>query len=87
MLKSDNPLLNKDGSITARPCHTSHFTEVYGVTRRTFYSWLRPIRAEIGRKTSFYYTLAQVELIFEKLGHPQNWNLKGSNATIEKRTA
>lgn len=84
MQKPPNPLHNKDGSVTARPCHTAHLTDVYGVTRKTLYTWLRPHRNELGRKTSFYYTQAQVELIFEKLGHPKNWNLKCDTTAMSK---
>lgn len=84
MPKPINPLLNTDGTVTARPCSTGHLTDVYGVTRKTFYSWLRPFRPELGRKASFFYTIPQVEFIFQKLGMPKNWDLKCQEPKAEE---
>lgn len=65
-----NPLVNVNGSITPRPCTTTDLAHVYGVNRRTINSWLKPFDAEIGKRTAYYYTQKQVQVIFEKLGEP-----------------
>jgi hypothetical protein len=72
LLYLKNPLLNRNGSITPRPCTTTDLSLVYGVNRRTVAVWLRPFRAMLGERISYYYTQKQVELIFEKLGAPRD---------------
>lgn len=65
-----NPLVNVNGSITPRPCTITDLAHVYGVNRRTINSWLKPFDSEIGKRTAYYYTQKQVQVIFEKLGEP-----------------
>jgi hypothetical protein len=67
-----NPLLNRNGSITPRPCTTTDLSLVYGVNRRTVAVWLRPFKSMLGERIFYYYTQKQVELIFEKLGAPRD---------------
>mgnify|MGYP000906849485 FL=1 len=69
-----NPLINKDGSITPRPCTNTDFAVVYGVNRRTFATWLKPFKAEIGERKSYFYTQAQVEIVFKRIGTPQHFD-------------
>jgi hypothetical protein len=63
-----NPLINRNGSVTPRPCTTTDLAVVYGVNRRTLAKWLKPFADAIGEKVSYYFTQKQVEVIFEKLG-------------------
>jgi hypothetical protein len=65
-----NPLVNVNGTITARPCTNTDLAHVYGVNRRTVFTWLKPFEAELGKRIAYYYTQKQVEIIFEKLGEP-----------------
>jgi hypothetical protein len=67
-----NPLINKDGTITPRPCMNKHFAMVYGVDRRTFIKWLKPFKEAVGERVTNFYTQAQVQTIFEKLGTPSS---------------
>lgn len=67
-----NPLVNIDGTVTPRPCTNVDLGFVYGVDRRTIIAWLKPFEAEIGKRISYFYTQRQVQIIFEKLGEPQN---------------
>jgi hypothetical protein len=67
-----NPLVNVDGSITARPCTNVDLGFVYGVDRRTIISWLKPFENAIGKRISYFYTQKQVQIIFESLGEPQH---------------
>jgi hypothetical protein len=65
-----NPLVNNDGSITPRPCTVTDLAMIYGVNRRTINTWLKPFEAEIGKRSAYYFTQKQIQIIFEKLGEP-----------------
>ena len=71
-----NPLINTDGSITARPCNISHLAMVYGVDRRTFNKWTKPFKENIGERTTYFFTLSQVETIFTCIGSPNYFDSK-----------
>jgi hypothetical protein len=53
-----------------KPYSTRELARIYGVCDRTFLKWLKPFISLIGAKQGRYYTVAQVEMIFEKLGKP-----------------
>ena len=53
-----------------RPYSNRELAMIYGVCGRTFLKWLKPFALEIGQKQGRYYTVAQVETIFKKLGRP-----------------
>lgn len=42
----------------------------YGISPKTFRTWLKPHLVNIGEKQGRYYTALQVRIIFEKLGLP-----------------
>jgi hypothetical protein len=71
-----NPLINFNGSITPRPCTVTDFAIVYGVDRRTLGIWLKPFANEIGERKTYYFTQKQVELIFEHLGQPREFDFE-----------
>lgn len=55
--------------------HTKAYTfkelaGLYGVSPKTMRKWLQPHQESIGKKISIYYTVKQVQIIFEKLGEP-----------------
>lgn len=70
-----NPLINTDGSITARPCSVRDLMMIYGVSYKTMRSWLMPFAEEIGIRNTYLFTILQIEIIFEKLGKPQFYDL------------
>jgi hypothetical protein len=43
---------------------------VYEVDWRTLKKWLQPFEIEIGEKIGRFYSIRQVEIIFDKLGYP-----------------
>jgi hypothetical protein len=43
---------------------------MYGVGEKTFKRWLIPFNNEIGERMGRYYTMLQVQIIFDKLGTP-----------------
>lgn len=44
---------------------------LYGVSRNTFLSWLKPFKDEIGELIGKCYTPKQVRIIFSKLEPPE----------------
>ena len=59
-------------SINVRPYNYKELTTLYGVSQRTFKTWLEPFMGEIGEKRGRYFTVKQMEVIFKKLGFPKN---------------
>jgi hypothetical protein len=43
---------------------------LYGVSYKTFCAWLKPFKNEIGEYNGKRYTIAQVQIIFNKIGTP-----------------
>jgi hypothetical protein len=50
---------------------TEELAYLYGVTSPTILKWLEPFQEYIGEKRGWYYTIKQVEIIFDKIGHPE----------------
>ncbi len=53
-----------------KPYTALELARLYGVSDRTMKKWLKPFEAEIGEKLGYFYTIAQVKTIFQKLGTP-----------------
>lgn len=49
---------------------TRELARIYGVCDKTLVKWMKPFLKEIGEKQGRYYTVAQVKIIFDKLGLP-----------------
>ena len=49
---------------------TKELAKFYGVCDKTLLKWMKPFTKEIGQKQGRYFTLAQVKIIFDKLGMP-----------------
>lgn len=65
-----NPLINMDGSITARPCTKTDLAMVYYVSTKTMSKWIKPFVSEVQKMTSHLYNQQQVDTIFKHLGTP-----------------
>jgi hypothetical protein len=57
-------------SIQLKPYTVMEMARIYGVSDRTMKKWLKPFEAQIGEKIGYFYTIAQVQIIFDKLGVP-----------------
>ena len=57
-------------SINVKPYTLSELAERYSVCTGTFHNWIKPFEAELGTKIGRYYSVRQVEIIFENLGYP-----------------
>lgn len=60
-----------DGRELIKPYTTKELAALYEVTPRTFRTWIFPHKEAIGEKISIYYTIKQVEIIFDRLGVPR----------------
>lgn len=57
-------------SAEIKPYSTKEIATLYGVCDKTLKKWLKPFEQNIGIKTGRYYTIAQVNIIFDRLGMP-----------------
>lgn len=55
-----------------RPYTLKELTQLYGVTKPTLASWLKPYKERIGEKTGRYFTVKQVDTIFQLIGFPKS---------------
>ena len=53
-----------------RPYSTKELAIIYDVCDKTMKKWIKPFVAEVGEKNGRYYSVAQVKVIFDKLGVP-----------------
>lgn len=60
-----------ENQVIIRPYSLSDLAHLYGVTRHTIRTWLKPHLAAIGQKNGRLFTILQVRIIFEKLGLPE----------------
>ena len=58
--------------INLKPYSYKELITLYGVSQRTFKTWLNPFMHEIGEKHGRYFNVKQIEVIFRKLGFPKN---------------
>lgn len=47
---------------------------MYSVSSKTFKTWLRPFRQEIGTRLGRFYYPKQTKVIFERLGIPEDYH-------------
>jgi hypothetical protein len=62
--------MQKIANIHVKPYTLDELAGIYEVNWRTLKKWLQPFEIEIGEKIGRYYTIRQVEIIFDKLGYP-----------------
>jgi transposase len=53
-----------------RPYTVKELTKFYGVSWHTINNWIKRFEGEIGPRVGNFYTVAQVTIIFDKLGWP-----------------
>jgi hypothetical protein len=53
-----------------RPYSTRELAGIYSVCDKTMKKWIKPFIDEVGEKNGRYYSVAQVKVIFDKLGVP-----------------
>jgi hypothetical protein len=56
--------------IKLRPYTVLDLAKMYEVSDKTMKKWIKPFENEVGEKNGYFYSIAQVKMIFEKLGAP-----------------
>lgn len=51
----------------------SQLANAYEISIETFNSWIKPFKDQIGDYRGKMYTPKQVQIIFERLGEPENY--------------
>jgi hypothetical protein len=55
---------------TVKTATGKELAAMYGVSTKTFRTWLMPHLKALGERKSRYYTARQIRIIFECLGEP-----------------
>jgi len=53
-----------------RPYSTKELAGTYNVCDKTMKKWIMPFIEQVGERNGRYYSVAQVKIIFDKLGVP-----------------
>ncbi len=56
--------------IQAKPASKSELARAYRVSVRTLNNWLKGVESEVGQPLGRYYTIKQVEELFNHWGEP-----------------
>jgi hypothetical protein len=63
MRKSDNPS-------GVRAYTLNEIASLYCVSKKTFKKWVKPFENDLGQRVGHFYSVRQVNIIFDKLGTP-----------------
>lgn len=61
----------KTTQVQLRPYCLKELAALYEVKPRTIKIWLQPFTTAIGTRNGRYYTIKQIEIIFDKIGEPK----------------
>ena len=53
-----------------KPYSKTELSELYGVSVKTLTTWMKPFMGKIGAKSGRFYTVKQIETLFENIGVP-----------------
>ena len=65
--KENVPKEKEKIKVPLKPCTLKELAQIYGVNKRTFLRWLKPLKKELGERNGNYYSIAQVKIIFSEL--------------------
>jgi hypothetical protein len=57
-------------SVAIRPYTLKELAGLYHVCRPTMRAWIKRFNDQVGKRVGHFYTIKQVELIFELIGRP-----------------
>ena len=57
--------------IEVKPYMPGELAKFYQVSEKTFRSWINGFKERLGKRNGRYFTIKQVELIFQELGIPK----------------
>lgn len=58
-------------SAAIKPYTSKDLAMLYGVGKKTLSKWIEPFQEEVGQRHGRYYTIAQVKMIFDRIGSPE----------------
>ena len=62
--------------IMVKPYNITQLSELYGVSTKTFNTWLIPVKKKVGIKHGRFYTVKQVQTLFQHFGLPYPIEIK-----------
>lgn len=62
--------MKTEKAIRVKPYMPSELSIIYSVSHPTLNRWLTSIKDKVGKRIGQYYSVKQVEIIFEHLGVP-----------------
>jgi hypothetical protein len=65
----------KSKSIEIKPYMISELAKFYQVSDKTIRCWLKGVEDRLGKRIGRYYTIKQVEMIFQEFGIPKTIEL------------
>jgi len=69
-METHTPNIHATERVLLKPYSAKEIAGIYGVGKKTLKKWIAPFDTEIGEKKGRFYTVAQVKVIFSKLGLP-----------------
>ena len=68
-----NDVINQIKNIVPAQAYTTQELALfYKIIPKTFLKWIVPFHKDLGQKVGWFYNIRQVNIIFEKLGQPEN---------------
>lgn len=64
-------LIKTDPLSIMRAYSLPELARLYKISEKTFKKWIKPFKADIGQRQGRFYNIAQVKIIFSKLGAPE----------------
>ena len=65
--KENLPKEKEKIKVPLKPCTPKELAQLYGVNKKTFLKWLKPLGQELGKRNGNFYSIAQVQIIFSEL--------------------
>ena len=66
----ENQLQEPENIYVIKAYKCAQLCQMYEVSKKTFIKWIKPFEDAIGPRYGHYFTIAQVRIIFDKLGFP-----------------
>ncbi|MGQ0829360.1 MAG: hypothetical protein ACT4ON_13310 [Bacteroidota bacterium] len=63
-----------NAKLEIKPYTKKELAAIYGMSPRSFSTWMKPFDAAVGAKVGKYYNIHQVRIIMDKLGLPGTVN-------------
>lgn len=58
--------------VIVKSYNKKELAKLYNISVRTLTNWLKPIEPKIGKYIGRTFSIKQIRIIFDHLGHPEN---------------